>query len=364
MHRWQFLAGPPSGPDTELTAATGRRVTVRLGQPSDAAFAIDGRHEQALGLTELATDVWCYRDRELLHRGRLGSTTDEVTDAHTTTCNAPDYRALLDRRLLHDSDKLTYTQEDQASIGWQLIQATQGKSAGDLRITRGTGQTTGFLRDRLYQAGKPIGESIGQLGDLASGFDWEIDPHLRFNVFTPERGRPTDIVLDYGMGASGAVASFSRSLNPSDYANAVRASAAADPRAPEYRTATDIATRPEGRFELDRGFPDIREQSTLAASATALLADAQVLRPSYTLTLAAERYPGPGELWVGDTCLLALRSGRLRVNTRQRVHEISFEPGSDGDETVRITLGHPSPAGQFAARLRSTDTRLAVLERR
>jgi hypothetical protein len=362
MPRWQLLAGPAAaGPNTELTAATGRRITVRLGQPSDLSFTIDGRHEQAAGLTELASDIWAYRDRQLLHRGRAGTSSDTVSaDSHTTTINAPDYRALLDRRILHDNDKLSYTQEDEASIAWQLIQATQAKPGGNLGITRGSGQTTGYLRDRLYTAGKSIAESITQIGDLDGGFDWEIDPQLRLNIFNPQRGRPTDVVLDYG----GAVSAFTRAVVLAEYANSIRATAAADPRAPEYREVADIATRPEGRIELDRGFPDILEQSTLAAKADFLLADASVWRPSYTLTLAAGRYPGPGVLWLGDTCIVSIRSGRLDEHTVQRVVEIAFDVGDDGEETVNITVGRPDPAGQFTQRMRSTERRLSVLERR
>jgi hypothetical protein len=362
MPRWQLLAGPASdGPDTELTAATGRKLTCRLGQPSDVAFTLDGRHEQAAGITELVTDIWAYRDRELLHRGRVGATTDQVTeDAHLTTFNAPDYRALLDRRWIDDADKLSYVAEDQASIAWQIIQATQARPGGDLQITRGDGQTTGYLRDRLLTPGKYIGETLSQLGDVDSGFEWEVDAQLRFNTFTPQRGRGAVAVLDYG----GAVASFTRAVTPADFANVVRATADADPRAPEVRTAADIATRPEGRWETDRGFPDILEQSTLAAKADFLLADAATLRPSYTLTLAPGRYPGPDKLWLGDTCIVSVRSGRLDEHDAQRVMEIVFEPTEDGDEVVRITVGRPDPAGQFAQRLRTTDRRLSVLERK
>jgi hypothetical protein len=360
---WKFVAGPRDGsdPQAELTAATGRRVTFRLGAPADAAFTLDGRHEQAVGITELATDLWCYRDRALLHRGRIGPSSDALTpDTHSCTFNAPDYRALLDRRFLHDGDKLAFVDEDQASIAWQLVQAAQAKTAGDLGIARGTGQSTGNLRSPVYRAGEPIGASIGSLGDVESGFDWEIDAQLRLNVYTPDRGRATEEALDYG----GAVTHVDRAFTPGDYANAVRAISDADPRAPEYREAADLATRPEGRFETSRGFPGILEQSTLAARATALLADAQVLRPSYTLTLKAGRYPGPETLWLGDTAIVVIKSGRLQIADRLRVYEITFEPGRDGTETVKVTVGHPNPAGQFAARARAADARLATLERR
>jgi hypothetical protein len=361
MARWQFLAGPAAGgPEAELTAASARRLTVRLGQSSDVAFTLDARHEQAQVVDELASDVWIYRDRQLLHRGRVGVSSDQGgADSHTATFNAPDYQALLERRHLYDGDKLSYVQEDEASIAWQLIQATQARPGGDLGITRGTGQTTGFLRDRLYTAHMSVAESIGQIGDLADGFDWEIDAFLRLNIYNPGRGRDTDVVLDYG----GAVDSFARSINPAEYGNTVLATAAADPRAPEYRTVSDIASRPEGRFEIERGFPDILEQSTLAARADYLLAQMQELAPSYTLTLAAGRYPGPESLWLGDTCITSVRSGRLDEHLRMRVVEISFDVGESGDETVRVTVGTPSMSEQFAQRLRSTDRRLKTLER-
>lgn len=362
------MAGPRGGgdPRVELTAATGRKVTVRLGQAPEADFTIDGRHEQALGLTELATDLWCYRQTssrryELLHRGRVAPSSDTLdADRHVATLNAPGYRALLARRHLYDGDKLAYVAEDQASIGWQLIQATQAKTGGDLGITRGTGQTTGHLRSPTYRAGEPIGASIDQLGDVESGFDWEIDPHLRFNVFSPERGRATDVVLNLG----GTVASVQGQLDTSGYGNAVRGTADTDPRAPEVREAPDLATRPEGRIELSRGFPDILEQSTLAARTDGLLAEAQVLRRSYTLTLKPGAYPGPAALWIGDTCPVVIKSGRIQQTSRLRVYELSFSPGEDGTETVQVTVGHPNPAGQQAARARATDARLALLERR
>jgi hypothetical protein len=361
MPDWQLLAGPAAGGDQiELTAATAREITVRLGRPSKVEFTINGRHEQAADIAEFVTDIWAYRDRELLHRGRVGTTTDNVNaDSHAATVNAPDYRALLDRRHLYDIDKISYVNEDQASIAWQLIEATQGKTAGDLGITRGSGQTTGYLRDRLYTAGISISEAISQIADLDGGFDWEIDPLLKLNIFNPQRGRDTKEVLEFG----GAVQSFSRAVLPAEYGNAVRAIAGTDPRAPETREAADLAVRPEGRIEIERGFPDILEQSTLAARADYLLADAQVLRPTYTLTLKQGRYPGPQSLWVGDSCIVAIRSGRLNEHGRQRVMEISFEPGEDGQETVRVTVGRPTPAGLFGQRLRTTDRRLSVLER-
>jgi hypothetical protein len=109
--RWQFLTGPASGGyDQELTAATGRKLTVRLTTPSEAAFGLDGRLPQATNVEEMVTDVHVLWTSKLsvthrLFRGRVGPTSDTVTeDAHTMTVNALDYRAVVARRHLLEGD--------------------------------------------------------------------------------------------------------------------------------------------------------------------------------------------------------------------------------------------------------------------
>lgn len=361
---WKLVAGPRDGADprVELTAATGRRVTVRAAQSSEVTFTINGRHPQAAGLVDLASDVWCLRDRELLHRGRLAPSTFGIdTDRHTETLSAPSYRALLAARFLRAGDKRAFTAEDQASIAWQLVQIAQGRPGGNLGITRGVGQTSGFLRSRQFDSEQSIASALDSLAvQDTGGMAWDVDEHLRLNLYHGGRGRQTDVVLELG----GAVARVDGAFLPADhYANAVAGTRSGDQRAPEYRDAADVATRPEGRWEAVRPFPDVLEQATLASATAAALADLQVKRPALTLTLRPGRYPGREALWVADTCLVRLRSGRRTLDERLRVEELTFEAGDDGTETVRVTVGHPAPAGD-AARLRDYDARLAVLERR
>jgi hypothetical protein len=106
--RWQILTGPASGGYAqELTAATDRRFTARLKDPSELAFGIDGRHREALTLDEFITDAHVLWTSELgvvwnLFRGRIGASSDVIDeDSHRMSVTALDYRALLTRRRLY-----------------------------------------------------------------------------------------------------------------------------------------------------------------------------------------------------------------------------------------------------------------------
>ena len=351
---WQFVVGDQGRLDTELTAARNRKATFHLNGPAEASMSIDGRHEQAASITELVTDLHCLRDGLRLYRGRIGPTGDDLDpDQHETTIQTLDYRALLDRRILYDAQ--TFTGVDQAEILWALIAYTQALPGGDLAITRGS-LPAGQPRDRTYDAGKRIGEAAQQLSEVLDGFEWEISPDLEANVWS-QRGNDWGVVLDYG----GLVSRVSRSVDTRDYANALRVSGD-DELTAEVREATGLAARPEGRWDAQHGYTDISLQPTLSQRADWHLQTGQDLQPAYTVTFKPGAWEGPGHVWVGDTCRLIVRSGRIDVDVNLRVHTLSIDIDESGNETVGVTLGGPRP--DFRRLLNSPARRLEDLERR
>lgn len=356
MARWKLLARNPAG-DIELTAAKSRRLTYRLDQPSEAAFSINARTEQADELNELATHIIAIRDKQTLYRGVLGSTQDQAgPDQHTINATSLDLRARLDG--LQVEAPLTYTGIDQAAIAWALITHAQAQTGGNLGLTQGLGQATGILRDRTYEPGKKIGEAIWQLSQVIDGFDWDINPEtLALDIHYPQRGRTSDLVLEYGA----AVAGFSRQVTTSDYANAIRQTGA-DGLNPATREAADLADRPEGRYTRHFSDSDLSLQTTVDERADWQLDQAQTIRPAWTVTLRKGAWQGPDELWLGDTAKLVVKSGRLDVDTELRVYEITVTLGDSGQEDVQVTLGAPRP--DFRRRFSDADRRLDTLERR
>lgn len=374
---WRFVVGDwDSTPSIALTRARARRVTWRLDAPADAAFTIDGRTEQAAAITELVSDLWVYRDGDLVFRGRIGATGDEITDkAHTCNMTAGDYRALLDSRILYDDDVLDFGDPvpvEQSDIAWALVEGTQARTAGDLGIVRGVGAVTGIERERHYEAGKHVGEAIAQLGRVIDGFEWSIDvadtdddtPTL--NVWYPNRGTDREVVLSLhesrpGRSGGGNVARVRRAVDPTGYGNAGRWSGTTGLVA-EPREAADLATRPEGRFDVQIGQPDVLEQATLEEKADQGIEDVQVLAPAYVVQLRQGVWGGPGHVWLGDPVRLLVSSGRLELDASYRVLEVMAAPDESGGEVISLAVGAPTPT--FTDRLPDLGRRVENLERR
>lgn len=361
--RWAMAVGPWRNlPDWQLTAAKSRKVTLRLGEPAEASFTIDGTSRDAMRIEELTTDLWLLRDGRPLYRGRIGATGDSYDgDRHQTTVASADYRAVLGRRLLFEGDTLTYTQVDQAQLAWNLISLTQARSGGHLGIVRGAGQTTGVLRDRTWEPGTTVLHNLDLLSNVRDGFEYVLRPtsttDIAFDVFYPLRGTNRQVVLDF----PGAIASWDRQVDPGQYANAIRVSGD-DAIAPARAEAADIGTLDEGRWDSQVGDTTILEAATLTGRAQFEVARAQVVTPSWSVTLRPDFWGGPDHIWLGDPVTLAVRSGRLNALTTLRVQELGIALDDNDVATISLTLGQVPPNRRW--RLRAIDQRLGSLERR
>ncbi len=357
--RWDLIATLPTGEGlADLASASDRKITFRLTEPSTIEWSMRGVDPAATVVDELATDVVAYRNGVRVLRARVGASDDDIdTDTHKVKFSAVDYRGVLARRTLWRTTQQTFTAQDQAAIAWQLIVDTQALTAGDLGISRGLGAVTGHNRDRTYEPGSSLGEALEQLARVQGGFDYDVSPELEFNIWCPGRGVEREFVAHHGA----TVTKVSRQVDPSTYANAVRQTGATG-TTPATREVADLATRTEGRWEAQVGDTDVSVGTTISEKADWLLSERSVIRPAYTCTLAPEAWDGPATLWLGDTCRLVVRSGRLDVDTTARVYEIAVTPGDDGGETVEITFDRPQSS--FIRRASRNQARIDQLERR
>ncbi len=337
-------------------------MTWRLTGSHEASLSLDGTSPDAAKVEELITDLWVLRNGRALFRGRVGWTSDDLgADGHKVAVNAADYRAVLQRRLLFEGDTLAYTTTEQAAIGFGLISATQ--SRGSLGIVPGVGQVTGVNRDRTYKAGQSVGEMLDNLSQVRRGFDYDLQPDaagtaLTFDVFFPARGTDRQEVLDY----PGLIASLNRQVDPGQYANSVRMTGA-DTLAAVRVEPTNLATRPEGRWDTQIGDTDIENSTTLVDRAFRELIDRQIIEPAWSVTLRSGAWRGPEHIWLGDPVTLAVRSGRLNVVRTLRVQEVEAAWNDNADDpTISVVLGQVPPRRRL--RVRALDRRLTTLERR
>lgn len=348
----------PGGIFADLARAKGRRLTVRVDpvQSHEAVFSINGSAAEAAQVDELFTDLVVMRNQEVLFRGRIAPSSDTLDGTiHDTSFTARSYRDLLQRRTLMNDAVLSWTSADQASIVWDLISYMQGQPSGALGITRGLGSSTGVSRTVTYTAADYIGDRISELAQMDDGFDWDITAYgpadLRLDIWAPSRGLNRGVVLEYG-GA--LVSSISRNVDPWGYSNALYVTGDSGAAlSPIIAEDAAISSMQQGRWESAVG-TSIQVQSALNAYAAWQLTDAEVVQPSYTVTMRASTWGGPGHIWIGDIVRLRIRSGRLDVDEDIRVVQMDISPGEDNDEQVVLTLGRipPDPRHMISKMLR------------
>ena len=353
MADWVFIAATVDGQMIEeLSLARDRKAGFDLRGPANASFSIDGRSGQARQLRALQSDLLVYRNHELIFRGRLGSGNNTIDpDRHTVTFSAVDYRGVLAARI--DPSGREYTNLPQADIAWQLVTLGQSGLGGPLGITRGAQRATGVYRTELVEADTPIDTVLDRFQDYDDGFEWWIDPELRFQCAT-WRGidKPS-----FPITAALTVHSIDRSVDTGLYANWVRLrggrpeGASVDDEAPfADRWAANLAARPEGRISRVETNTDLVTQAQVDAAAAALLADSLAPPAAWTATLTPDRWAGPADAWLGDRIPIVVHDGCLDEQGTARIFQLDLDIDEDGNETVKATLGQaetsqPTPFG-------------------
>lgn len=380
MTGWQLtlLSGPSPDPSTwleqsDLTAATGKKVSIFLDQPHEISFSMNGEHPEAQLVEELMSDVVASFDdgtgagQQKLVRARVGPTSDSGNETSVDcTFRALSYRDLLNRRILYTNKSYAalYSGGLEA-IGWDLITAAMAPDGGNLGISRGTtGGTTasGSSNPSIdLEAGMVVGEQITKMFEETTGYDWDITADLVWQTYIrPRRAVPGPgtvlaptfagrFLLDYG----GSVASYTRTVDPSDYANAVRVTGGTPQSPPggyvipnqtaQAAALTESGSYPngqlrQGRWERQYSDTDIFSSARALQRAQELVADSQVITPTYTLTLKPDMWHGPTDMWVGDEVPVVIQHGRLNVDTVGLVTSLQIEIGDNGDETVTVTV--------------------------
>lgn len=107
---------------------------------------------------------------------------------------------------------------------------------------------------------------------------------------------------------------------------------------PDVSGAPDIASRLEGRWDQVIGTQH-QIQSSMDKAAAWYLQNGQVILPTYTITLHPGAWQGPNWLFLGDLVTVRISAGRLQVDDKLPVTEMTFDINSSGMETLTMTVG-------------------------
>lgn len=342
-----------------LTAATDRKLVVKLGSGPELSFQVSGRHRQVeLIGPGLTRDILVSRDGVALERVRVIRPHRKGDGrTHMTQVSCLGYRELLARRMLMGA--LSYTAIDQGTIAWNLIAHIQAQTGGNMGITQGT-TTTGILRDRSFTAGQYAGQEIERLSKAADGFDWEIDADLAFQVFHPQRGTDTQETLRFSNDGPSNCAEWEEIPDPAGFANALRVTAPGS-LTPEVRLMAGLSTAETGRFDRQVGLTGVVDQDQLAEQADGLSADQGDFGSILKMRLRRGHWKGRSHIWVGDTVRAVVKDGYTSIVESLRVQEMEFTDLDNADgETVDVTLGRPGLDERIEAL--NTEERLTRLE--
>lgn len=374
--QWEWAIGEWRGgvPTHRLNYVSNRQIRVKLNEPDEVTYTLQGDAPEANEIKDLISDLWVMRNGRYLTRTRHIASQDNIgTTDYTIDYTTTSYAGLLSRRIIDTNGKkvdlpstsvplygLSFSAIPPEDTLLGIINHVQSQKGMDLGIRKGywPDLPISALAWQFFSDGTSALDAIHTVIRPA-GIDFWIDQDLKANI-SAQRGTNNESILDWG----GRVESVSRSFDHTAYANYIRqtgATAEAGLRA----TIPNIDTRPEGGWASQLSAPEIisylgdlplaeakKVVEQLQSVANANFARLSRTLPleeggsasnfSYSVKLKPGIWRGPEHIWVGDIVQLVVKRGRLDINHQMRVIELNISVDQNGFESVELTLNWPN----------------------
>ena len=355
----------------ELQFAKNRKAKWILNDWGDLSFDCDVIPSSLfeLNLIENSSEIRLYRDGVICWNGAILEIADDssvIKKGVKITAKEIGY-FLKDRYATG-----TYTNQQESSIAWDLINQSQLDTLGlynsnhtSFGITQGT-LDTWQLRDRTY-LNDDISKSLKQLTEVINGGDFELTPTLTkptLKVFSHYQTKGLQKEVKFDM-ADGSISNVKRKIDNRNIANYIMGigngitSLATDSdltRVAKYKVRQLIYTN-----------KDISVQATLDEAVQGILEQRQAPLTTYDFNI--DRNPQLGLFDVGDyvrfRAALDATGGRFEVDAFQRVFEIGLDIGDDNSEKVALKVGEFKPFKQnnIIDIMKSQANRVSILEK-
>jgi len=281
--------GPSTGttPTQVLTFFDEWQMTKNLDDGCTFAFTSPGDSLPGVEITELDTDIWLYLDGVLIERFRvLEVVQDWAYDGRNTIAvSCCCYRRLLGSRYVNSP--LAYTAVSQGDIVWNLIQHTQSQTNGNLGITLGSAGPI-VPRDRAYEIGANILDSIVELSQIDLGIVWRIDATGSLIITQVPSTYPAPNPQPVVLGANALT--IKKPSGSALFGNVAIVTGDSVATTPVVATTAGLSTDPRGRWEKFRGLPQEQTQANLTQQANGIVTTSQSPQIVYDFTLEPGRY--------------------------------------------------------------------------
>jgi hypothetical protein len=400
---------------SQLDSARSRKLVQAWDTPATLTFDMDGHAADCALIQELQHDVIAWRWDENsgadipVFRGMVDASDDQIDEqSHTVTFSCHDYLAMFARRIytgigtdFMGSGTPPVFDQDYCADQWRSwaaapfstypIGSQHAFSPGSYLPLytfhsngNGTQRTppSGVNRTVPQQGNMVVSTQLDNLAKLTNGFDYDVKPLCMstnagaqvavnsatrdaMRIFYPSQG-VTQSGITFAYGSS--VSKVQRQVTSADYTNYWRTignNGNADNSATQVigenwnadATATVVGTF----MTADSASVTSTDTGWLNAVAAGNVGLYGVLNPTYVLTLTPGFYTW-GLFNMGDTVPVVIASGRLAVNTAQRVLGITYNIGDDGAEDVEVIVARATTT--LGGMLRGQDRAINALSRR
>ncbi len=245
------------------------------------------------------------------------------------------------RQMRDDFFRTSYEQLDGV---WELIDYAQGKTNGDIGVTRGSATASGTERDFEYCAEECeiIADAVEEYSGGDDGFDFSISPLKVWQTYVPKRGSDLSgtVVLNAGSNVTG----LSYSSDGTQLENDVAGVGPADDCEPIHmQTATNVPSQVkhglmESAIQVEKPGHDMNLLDA-AARERKNLYGWPLRQPTVSISSElASASPLEGDFNIGDTIMLAATYGFATFTEPYRFLGFDCSVDALGRETLDLTL--------------------------
>jgi hypothetical protein len=391
---------------SQLDSARSRKLVQAWDMPAVLTFDMDGRAADCALIAELQHDVIAWRWDENsgadipVFRGMVDASEDRIDEqSHVVTFTCHDYLAMFNRRIGTSTtwNVVNNMTQDNMADNWRNNAIIRPSSDNSITFTPGgylplwtflanpdgtQRADSGVLRNYQAEGNMNIFSEFDKLAKLTGGFDYDVKPLCMqgnlgaqvplanarrdaLRIFYPAQGvTQSGVTLAYGS----SVSKIQRQVTSADYSNYWRtlgnnqsSSMAAVQTYGEAWNADANGTTVGLFMSGDSASATTPDATWLTAMAQGNVGIYGVLQPTYVVTLTPNFYTW-GLFNMGDNVPLIIASGRLSVNTAQRILGITYNIGDDGQEDIDLVVARATTT--LGGMLRTQDRAVNALARR
>jgi hypothetical protein len=347
-----IVVGTTTTPQQPLLLFTSWTITDNFDSGGDITFELNTEDPGFGFLQERASDLWLYRDGDVIDRFRVLACPQQWTadGSSTVSVTGINYKRIFNSRILIDPPVYS-SLSSQSGILSGLIDNVQAQTGGDYGIAyTGTPSPTPRIRTE-YATGDNAGDRLAQLAGV--GLWWTINPDdltirtvedypAGLDGYFPEAWPTRTTPIQLGVTAR------TMRREPGPFANAVLVDGDSAATTPEVRETSGLASDPRGRWDATASFSSVTRQTTLEDHADKLLDELSSPSGTWTVDIDPARYASDAFYQVGDFATLVRPTNMIGYDPAEptldvQVMSTSWTLTADGENQITITAVQKPP---------------------